>query len=298
MYRVGIIGSDNSHAELFAKLVNLPDEKTGDFSFPDIRVTCIFGLDAERTKQVANRGMIGTIAVTPEEMLDKVDAEMVVFRHGDLHLPYALPFIKEGIPTWIDKPFTIKNDDARLLLEEARRNGTLLTGGSTCKYIPDILDIQNTWKNGSSAGKIYTAVLNFPATLENEYGGICFYGAHLVEMAMAAFGHDVRSVVASEKSGLVTAVLKYDNIQLTLNFIPNSKEYYAVLYGENGITFKKIDIEGCYLKGFTQFAEMLRNRKLPLPFEHIYTPVAVLNAIKESYETGNEIYVERMDVNG
>lgn len=293
MYRIGIIGSDNSHAEMFAKLVNLPDIKTGDLRFPDMRISHIFGLDAERTKQVADSGMIDTIVDTPAEMMGKVDAVMVVFRHGDLHLSYALPFIKEGIPTWIDKPFAIKNGDAKLLLEEAKRNGALLTGGSTCKYTPDILGVKNAWENGSRIGKIQTAVMNFPATLENEYGGIYFYGAHLAEMAMAAFGYDVRSVVASENNGLVTAIVKYDNIQLTLNFIPGNKEYFAVLYGENGTMFKEIDIEGCYLKGFSEFAEMLRSRKLPLPLEHLYAPVELLNAIKESYETGNEIFLAR-----
>lgn len=295
MYRIGIIGSDNSHAELFAKLANIPDEKTGNFRFPDIRVTCIFGLEAERTKQVADNGMIETIVDTPIEMMGKVDAVMVVFRHGDLHLSYALPFIKEGIPTWIDKPFAIKNDDARLLLAEAKQNGTLLTGGSTCKYTADILCVKNAWENGSRIGKIQTAVMNFPATLENEYGGIYFYGAHLAEMAMTAFGYDVRSVVASENNGFVTAIVKYDNIQLTLNFIPDNKEYYAVLYGENGTMFKEIDINGCYLKGFTEFAEMLRTRKLPLPLEYLYAPVELLNAIKESYETGDEIFMARRD---
>lgn len=291
MYRIGIIGSDNSHAEMFAKLVNIPDEKTGDFRFPDIRVTCIFGLEAERTQQVANDGRIGAIVDSPMKMIGQVDAVMVVFRHGDLHLTYALPFIIEGIPTWIDKPFAIKNDDAKLLLEEARRSGALLTGGSTCKYTPDILGIKNVWENGSRIGKIQTAVVNFPATLENEYGGIYFYGAHLVEMAMAAFGYDARSVIASENNGLVTAIVKYDNIQLTLNFIPGCKEYYAVLYGENGTMIREIDINGCYLKGFIEFAEMLRKGKLPLPFEHLYAPVELLNAIKESYETGEEIFM-------
>lgn len=291
MYRIGIIGSDNSHAEMFSKLVNLPDEKTGELRFPDMRFTCIFGMDAERTRQVADNGRIGTIVDTPARMIGEVDAVMVVFRHGDLHLRHALPFIEEGIPTWIDKPFTIRNDDAKLLLEETRRYGTLLTGGSTCKYAPDVLEIKNALENGSSIGKIKTAVMNFPATLDNEYGGIYFYGAHLAEMAMKAFGYNARSVVASKKNGLVTAIVKYDDFQVTLHFIPDCKEFYAVLYGENGTMFKEINIDGCHLKGFSEFAEMLRSRELPFPLEQLYAPVELLNAIRKSFENGNEISI-------
>jgi len=103
MFRIGIIGSDNSHALAFAKLVNFPDEKTGSYFFPDCRVTGIFGQESTRTEEVASKGNIDFIAVKPEELMGKVDAVMVVFRHGDLHLKYALPFVEKGIPIWIDK---------------------------------------------------------------------------------------------------------------------------------------------------------------------------------------------------
>ncbi len=291
MYRIGIIGSDNSHAEIFSKLVNLPDEKTGAYRFPDLKVNIIFGLEEEQTRQVAEAGRIETIAKSPEEFFGKVDAVMVVFRHGDLHLPYAMPFVKAGIPTWIDKPFTIKTEDAAALIREAEQRGALLTGGSTCRYIHDLTALKNSIQNGSRIGKIRAAVMNFPATLENEYGGIYFYGAHLAEMAMEAFGYDAVSVVASENKGLVTAIVKYDEYQLTLNFIPGCKEYFAILYGENGTAFRELDITGCYIHGFVKFVEMLRSKSLPVPFKHFYAPVELLNAIRESYETGDEIYL-------
>ena len=292
MFKIGIIGSDNSHAEIFSKLVNIPDPITGDFLFPDFKVTSIFGLDKVRTGQVAGDGKIGFIAETPEQLMDKVDAVMVVFRHGDLHAEYALPFIEAGIPTWIDKPFTIKNEDAKELVSAAREHNTLLTGGSTCKYTSDILMVKNAVEKGSRIGILKTASFNFPATLINEYGGIYFYGAHLAEMTMMAFGYDARSIVVSENNGIVSAIVKYDKYQVTLHFIPDSKEYYAVLFGENGTIIREIDITGCYLNGFERFTAMLRNGKLPLPLEHLYKPVVLLNAVIESYKTGSEIYLD------
>lgn len=290
MFRIGIIGSDNSHADVFSKLLNIPDPQ-GDFQFPDFKVTGIFGLDKARTEQVAEVGRIDFIAETPEQLLGKVDAVMVVFRHGDLHIKYALPFIEVGVPTWIDKPFTIKNEEARKLIDAAEKNKTLLTGGSTCKYTSDILMVKNAVEQGSRIGKIKTAVMNFPATLDNEYGGIYFYGAHLAEMALTAFGYDVVSVVASENNGAVTAILKYERYQITLNFIPGSKEYYAVLHGENGTIIREIDISICYLNGFEKFAEMLRSGKHPLPLENLYKPVSLLNAVVDSCKMGKEIYL-------
>ena len=42
MFRVGIIGSDNSHALAFSRLANIPDGE-GEYAFPDVRITGIFG---------------------------------------------------------------------------------------------------------------------------------------------------------------------------------------------------------------------------------------------------------------
>jgi predicted dehydrogenase len=284
MFRIGIIGSDNSHALAFAKLVNFPDEKTGSYFFPDCRVTGIFGQESTRTEEVASKGNIDFIAVKPEELMGKVDAVMVVFRHGDLHLKYALPFVEKGIPIWIDKPFTIKNEDARMLIETAKKYHTPITGGSTTKYTADVMMVKNAVENSNSRiGRIKTAVMNFPAGLESEYGGISFYGPHLVEMTMQAFGYNPISVLASENNGCVAAIVQYENYQVTMNFIPDNHEYYAVLFGEKGTFIREIDIGGSYLNGFEKFAGMLRTSKMPEPFENLYAPVELLNAVVESY---------------
>lgn len=253
------------------------------------KVVGIFGLEKERTLQVAQSGGIEFIAEKSEDLIGKVDAVMVVFRHGDLHVKYALPFIEAGIPTWVDKPFTINNEDAIKLIEAAKENNTLLTGGSTCKYTHDITTIKSIVENGSRIGNVKSAVINFSAELENEYGGIYFYGAHLVEMTMAAFGYNPKSVVASENNGSVTAIVNYDNYQVTMKFIPGSTEYHAILFGENGTILREIDISTCYLKGFEEFVNMLRTGKLPIPLEHLYAPVELLNAVVKSYTEKAEV---------
>lgn len=290
MFKIGVIGSDNSHAEAFSQLVNLPDAK-GEYKYPDFRVTGIFGLDAERTKQVAEDGKIEFIAQKPEDLIGKVDAVMVVFRHGDLHAKYAVPFIEAGIPTWIDKPFAIKNEDAKRIIEASKKHNTLVTGGSTCKYAYDILNIKNAVENGSRIGKIKSAMVNFPAELTNEYGGLYFYGAHLVEMTLAAFGYSPKSVVATEQNENVVAVLKYDNYQVIMNFIPDASQYYAVVFGESGTMIREIDINIVYMLGFDKFAGMLRSGKMPVPYENLFAPVEVANAIVSSFESKAEVRI-------
>lgn len=293
MYKIGILGSDNSHALAFSKLVNIPDPATGEYLYPDIRITGIYGHDSEQTEKVATEGQLDFIAEKPEDFSGKVDAVMVVFRHGDLHAKYALPFIRAGIPTWIDKPFAISISDAIDMIETAETHETLLTGGSTCKYAYDVLMLKNTVES-NSIGNIITGSMNFPADLESEYGGLFFYGPHLAEMVMTVFGYDVRSVAAYVKNGSITALARYDRYDITMNFTRNSRQYVGIVYGENRTAVREIDISIVYRLGFDKFAKMLRTGKLPMPLQHLLAPTVLLNGIMKSLETGREVSLDEL----
>lgn len=292
MFRIGILGSDNSHALAFSKLTNIKDEKTGEYLYPDMRVTSIFGLDKEQTEKVAREGKIEYIADSPDEMMDRVDAVMVVFRHGDLHAKYALPFIEAGIPTWIDKPFTIKNTDAKQLIDAANKHNTLLTGGSTCKYAYDVVMLKNTVDMIKQKGESFIGAVNFPADMESEYGGIHFYGPHMAEMVMTIFGYDVKSVTSSVVNDSIVAVAKYDNFQVTMNFTKAATKYYGVIYSGANTMVREIDISIIYRLGFDEFVKMLRTNKRPLELSKLLTPTVLLNAIDESIKSGKEVYLD------
>lgn len=291
MYNIGLVGSDSSHADAFSQMINLPDKKTGNYRFPDFRVSSIFGIDRKRTEEVARSAAIDYIADKPEQIMDKADAVMVVFRHGDLHAKYALPFIEAGIPIWIDKPFTIKNEDAKKLIETAKKSNTLLSGGSSLKHIYDVRILRNAAASGSRIGRVKSATINFPATIENEYGGIYFYGSHLAEMTMAIFGYEARSVTASENNGNVAAIVKYDDYQVIMNFTQGMKQYFAVLYGEEHVILREFDITGSYVKAFEKFAKMITTKELTEPLDNLYAPVSLLNAVVESYQTKTEVVI-------
>jgi predicted dehydrogenase len=295
MFRVGIIGSDNSHALAFAKLVNIKNEETGEFRFPDVKITAIYGVDREHTENVAKEGLIETVVDKPEDLMGMVDAVMVVFRHGDLHAPHALPFIKAGIPTWIDKPFTVKISDAKEIIEEADKKGTLVTGGSTCKYLDDVLYLKDVVENQKETGKISSAIVNYPGDPDSEYAGLHFYGPHLAEIVMTIFGYDVKSVVASVCDGNVIAIAKYDRYQVVMNFAKKTKGHKAVIYGEDAIITRDLIGRDGYLKGFTEFVNMLRSGQRPFPLENLLAPTVLINAIEKALETGREVCLSELE---
>ena len=71
MFRVGIIGSENSHAMAFSEIFNINNKE----QYPDIQVVAIYGEDQAASEAV--RDKCGVEIMTPEEMLGKVDAVMV-----------------------------------------------------------------------------------------------------------------------------------------------------------------------------------------------------------------------------
>lgn len=114
MLRIGMIGADNFHALAFSRLANLPPEEGG--SGLPARVTMLWGESAQRAAFVANEAHIHTVVDDPARMLGQVDAVMVVLRHGAQHHDAALPFLRAGISTWVDKPFTTDIGQAAALV--------------------------------------------------------------------------------------------------------------------------------------------------------------------------------------
>lgn len=292
MKKIGIVGSDSTHAEAFAKLFNLPDKDSGEYNFPDYRVTAIYGSDGERTKKFADSGRIESIVEKPEDLIGMVDAVMVVLRHGDLHAEYSIPFLEAGIPTWIDKPFAIDVNDAELIVNTAKVNNTLITGGSSCRYAYDILLLKNIIKNGSEeVGDVNSGILGMPASLNSEYGGLHFYGSHLAETTLEVFGHNPYTVSACENNGNVVAVVNYEKYHAIMNFTYGLKKWYGLISGNKGTVYRPIDLAYSYNNCIAAFVTMLENKQIPIPLENLYKPVKLLNAIIQSLNTGKPVNI-------
>lgn len=148
MYRIGIIGTENSHALAFARLLNKEDQGR------EARVVGVYGPDPDTARQIQEETGVDFIARSPEEFHGKVDAMMITSRKGSLHYGYALPFIREGMPLFIDKPITSDWEQAKELVREAQSSGSLLTGGSGCKYAYDVLLLKNTADAWRREGKL------------------------------------------------------------------------------------------------------------------------------------------------
>jgi len=282
MYRIGIIGSENSHAMIFSKIFNSIE---GDYRHLNCRVVAVMGEDEAASRAVADACGVSVVS-SPKEMLGAVDAVMVTSRNGGLHLRYARPFLEAGIPAFVDKPIANDFAEAAEIARLARASGAPLMGGSSTKLVPAVLRMAALREAATADGTLLGGSVWAPLNMVNPYGGFYFYSSHLVEIALRIFGQRPASVIANEARGSVAALLRYPEFDVSLHFLQGAGHYGATVHTAKASPTGPIDISECYLLEARAFAEMLATGAAHQPIEDLIRPVLILNAIEEAYRTG------------
>lgn len=288
MFKIGIIGTESSHALAFAKYYNLPDPETGKFNHEDVRVTAIYGTDEEANKKTAEAAGIELIVEKPEDLIGIVDAVMITSRWGSQHYEQALPFVEKGIPLFIDKPFTSDPAEADALMAKIIEHNCPVMGGSVCKYLPDIKKIKALVAQLREEGTFNGASMSFRITLDSPYDGIYFYAPHLVEMCLEAFGFDVKNIQAMRTGNNLLVNVQYENDAVSLQFVASGNQS-ALIYSKAQNYHFDIDLSGLYALEAAPFAELLHGNQESLTAEQMVKPIHMIAAIKEAMETGKII---------
>lgn len=278
MYRVGVIGSENSHAMAFSQIFNLSGE------YEDIRVVAIYGEDDQASKKIHEE--CGVEIMNPEEMLGKVDAVMVTSRNGMLHSGYARPFIEAGIPAFIDKPIANCAKEAEDIVALAHQKDVPVMGGSAVKLVKDTLELKAVADAAKAEGKLIGGHVFAPVNMVNEYGNFYFYASHLAEIALTIFGYNPIAVQAAVNKTGVAAVMEYDDYAVTIHYADHFFRYGATVLGADGLIQKEIDISDCYREETAHFARMLRTGEASQCDHDIVFPVKLINAVERAYITG------------
>ncbi len=273
MIKIGMIGSDSSHAAAFSKLLNSDGPE-----FSGVSVTHIWGDREEESRSAAQKGGILELSGSAEELISQVDAAMVLFRRGERHAEYVKMCVEAGIPVYVDKPFTDTEKNAQELVSCAKKAGVMLLGGSTCRYVPAVAKLRERRETCRPS----LVVMNFPADWDSPLGGLDFYGSHLVEMCLAAFGCDYHNVSAARGEGVVTAVVSYPDFPVVLNFVRDCPRGFAVMSYSGGSYDISLDISNCYPLGMSAFVSALKGEASPPDSTFFPASVNLMRKITET----------------
>lgn len=294
MFKLAVIGTENSHAYAFCQLINLPNSD-GIRLFPDCQVIYAYGYDQAANEALLKDCGVEKIADSLTEIASEVDGAMITSRDGKFHAEYARPFIEAGKPVFVDKPFTRDCEEALELVRFAKAKGVPLCGGSSLKYATEIKELKVVRE--SVGDEIANGFVAAPLNMENEYGGFWFYSSHLAEMCLEVFGYNPKSVLAVRRKDNICGVINYENYSVTYNYANHcGNAYTCAVYSEKTADCKMVCLDYIYERECNIFIEMLRTGKMEHSYEELIAPVYVLTAIKKAYETDQEVAIEFKEI--
>jgi len=279
MIRIGIIGTESSHALAFAKYFNLPGNN-GEYPFENIRVAALLG-DAQSVDAIRSAVDIEFVAERPEDMLGHIDAVMITSRCGSAHYAQLLPLIRSGMPVFIDKPFTSCVQQAQELTALLQQNKNPVVGGSNCKYGEQVQLLKKRVKKLREEQKLLSASLNF-TLYDSPYDGFWFYAPHLVDIALEVFGYTPVKVTATSCSGSVVAVLTYPDVAIALHFTRNLLQGSVTLYTGDDVYHEKLSTNGALAIQAEHFGNVILGGEQPHTLEQITRHVYVIDELLRS----------------
>lgn len=275
---IGVIGAENSHTAGFGKIFNI------DKKFPGVELKYVWGETDEFAKAAMEKGNIPEQVKDPKEMLGNIDALIVDHRHPKYHLEAAWPFVEAGIPTFVDKPFCYRAEEGKEFLQMAKKVGTPVTSYSSIAQSAATFDMMDQIK---SMEKITQVIRTGTADLDSKYGGIFFYGVHIVQPLMYMFGEDIREVRVTRNGNTGNASLRYTS-GLFATLIFKNHAYGWETYVESGNKFGELKSrveENDPPKNDVDMVEMFRTGKEPRSYQSILNCVSVLEALEKSAAT-------------
>lgn len=284
MYKVAILGCENSHANLFLNHVKDTDYKNL------VEFVGVYSDETDAAQKLADEFGV-YVAKSYDEFVGKVDAIVITARHGDNHYKYAKPYIKSGIPMFIDKPITCTEDDAKEFMEELIENNVKICGGSTCIFADWVQNLKKA-VDEKTYGKVLGGFLRAPLVMDSPYGGFYFYAQHLVQIMMEIFGNYPDSVIATNNGKHIDCIVKYEDRNIHLNFADNVWNYYAGISCEEKVMGDMFE-STTFAAEFEDFYALISEGKQAQSYVDFFAPVYIMNAIERALNSGREEKINR-----
>lgn len=292
MKNIIILGCENSHADMFLGFMK------GNEKYADLHVAGVYSEDRAAAEKLSEKYGVKVMNAY-DEAVGEADGVIVTARHGNNHYRYAAPYIRSGVPMFIDKPVSIAESDALKLARECKAAGVKLTGGSCCVH-DELVKTLKKEREENFDGKTLSGYIRCPVNMANDYGNFFFYSEHLIGVLSAVFGFYPESVKAYKNEEKLTVIFRYKDYDVTGLYVDgNYSCYYVMRVSEHHVHGGEFPIKEnspCFKIELEEFYGLLCGDKQRLSYENFIAPVFVLNAIQKSLDTGKEELVNKFEL--
>lgn len=234
--RIGIIGLDTSHSEVFTKAINSGGPEMGGYKVvaayphgsPDIPSALKMKPDVINAVKALNVEIVSSI----EELVKKVDVVLLESNDGRPHYWQALLVLRAGKRMFIDKPIAANEKDAIRIFEASKKYKSPIFSSSALRFDPNVQKVVS-----GSIGKVTGADVYTPAEIEKNHMDLAWYGIHGVEMLFTVMGPGCKTVsrVYQEGTDLITGVWEDGRIGTVRGIRKGAANIAGTAFGEKGI---------------------------------------------------------------
>lgn len=287
MIRVGIVGTNTSHAGVFAGLLNGRDGAppavdgahiVGVWSSGEEGLS---GMHDDAATMAAAYG-IDQAVNDPSELIGTVDLALVLddLDGGALHPELARPFLEAGTPTYVDKPMALSVREAQDLFDLAEAKGSPLMSCSALRFASALDALRS-----ESVGEISTLISVGPGDWYN-------YGIHAVEAAQSVLGTGAQWVQRYASEGRDLAVVGDQTGPRTMigTLRDATTGFHLTAYGSKGRAETEVsDYADFYGNTMRAAVEMARTGTSPIGRQATLEVLGILAAGEQSAATGDRV---------
>ncbi|HEV8129794.1 MAG TPA: Gfo/Idh/MocA family oxidoreductase [Acidobacteriota bacterium] len=281
--RVGIIGTDTSHATAFTQMLNDPSRPD---HVPGTRVVAAFKGGSPDVESSATRvdrfaaelkdkwkvELVNSI----EELCRRVDAVLLESVDGRPHLEQVRPVFAAKKRVFIDKPLAASLHDAREIARLSRESGTPFFTSSSLRFVPEIQALKNNEKLGAILG----ATAYGPAPLEPHHPDLFWYGIHTVEILYTLMGPGCTSVMRAYTDGADVVVGRWMDGRLGVvrGIRKGAQSYGAIAFGSKAVVDANPSEKSPYHGLVVEIVKFFQTGNPPLPPEESLEMFAFMQA--------------------
>jgi len=288
--KIGVIGMSigNGHPYSWAAIFNGFDKDEMDLSpypvipeylskqiFPDdflcdiAKVTHIWTQDLKISKQIALASKIDNIVNNIEDLCSNVDAILLARDDAENHVEMAMPFLKAGLPIFIDKPFALNVRDANLMLSSQKTESQIFTC-SSLRYAQELILNKVEVESLGHIDFVEGWIMNKWET----------YGIHILEPLVSQLPNRGKliDVEAEICDGFHVVNVSWEHCRAILKVTGIIKSDLAISFSGNNYTIIKkfSDSFSCFRTSLSTFIDSINEKKIVIDRQETLELVEIL----------------------
>jgi predicted dehydrogenase len=249
MWRLGIVDFDSSHCVEFAHRFNHVGVDREQYVQGARVVAAWPGHSVMAPERIAGfQKQIQAIDIPlvehAEDLIEQIDAVLVLSLCGTAHRERVQPFLTAGVPAFVDKPFACNLADAQAMVDQAETQSVTMLNASAMRFTEEVRQVVDN----KSLGAINGAITFGPSKRAARNPGLFHYGIHSVEMLFELMGPGCQTVATTytENSEEVTGQWKDGRIGSVRGNRIGSTAYGFVAFCEKGAINKIVSTRFAY----------------------------------------------------